>query len=134
MYFNILRAMTVALAVGFFPALVGCGAGGDKAAAPKTALRVKLTVDGKPTLTAGLVTLYQGGSKVTEVNLNPDSTAEVLNVSAGAYQITVTNTEQGSPYGKGVKLPTRYADPNQSGFTVNVDAEGATRTLELKSN
>ena len=122
------RSFVVACALAL---VAGCG---DGAGAPaKSALRGRITVDKKP-LGAGLVTAHSGGSKVAETNLNQDGSFEFYNLSAGDYQLAVSNTEASTPYFKGVKLPSRYADPAQSGMTVSVAAGENSREFDLKAN
>jgi hypothetical protein len=112
---------------------LAAGCGGGAGVPSKSALRGRLTLD-KKTLGAGNVTVYSGGSKVAEAPINQDGSFEFYNLSSGDYQLTVTDTEAGNPYFKGVKLPSRYADPAKSGLTVNVAAGENSREFDLKAN
>lgn len=107
--------------------LVGCG--GSEAEVTKSLLRGKVTVGNKP-VTAGTVTAYKGSSKVMETTINPDGTYEFADPSSGEYQLTVTNTDTPTPYGRPVKVPAKYADPAQSGLSAKV-ASGQTNTQDL---
>lgn len=127
--FRIARRSFVAACV--LALAVGCGSG-DGAPA-KSVLRGRLTVDKKP-IGAGVVAVHSGGSKVAEANLNQDGSFEFFNLPAGDYQLAVSGTEAGNPYTKGVKLPSRYADPAQSGMAVSVAAGENSREFDLKSN
>jgi hypothetical protein len=120
-----LAAACLAAAVGF--GLTGCG--GSDAPVADSLLRGTVTVNNKP-VTTGTVTAYKGGSKVMESGINPDGTYEFANPAGGEYQLTVTGTDTPTPYGKGVKIPARYADPAQSGLTATVTA-GQKNTKDL---
>ena len=96
----------------------GCG-GSDVMVATKTSLRGKVSVNRKPVFT-GLVTAHQNGTKIASTNINPDGTFEFSNIAAGDYQLTITATDTDTPYGKGVKLNSKYSDPASSGLIVSV--------------
>ena len=115
-----IRSLACLLAGVGVGAAAGCG-GGDAVAAHQTALRGRLVVNKKP-LHNGTVTAYRSGSKTAQTNVNPDGRFEFFNLPTGDYQLAVTDTEANTPYGKGVRLPAKYADPAQSGMTVAVAA------------
>ena len=60
--------------------------------------------------------------KTAQTNVNPDGRFEFFDLPAGDDQLAVSDTETNTPYGKGVRLPAKYADPQLSGMTVAVAA------------
>jgi hypothetical protein len=119
-------SLTFALVCG----LTGCGGGGG---APSSVLKGKVTYNGKPVV-VGTLTAYRGSSKTAETMINPDGSYEFVNLSSGDYQLTVTNTDTRTPYGKPVKLPAKYADPSQSGLTATVKRGETTQELQLSKS
>lgn len=112
--------------------LTGCG-GGVEVVQPKTALRGKITVaPGQKPLLAGQITAYRKGEKVSTTSVNPDGSFEFINVPTGDYQLAITDTAKDTPYGKGIKLKSKYADPAQSGLTVSVAGNDSPRDFSVE--
>jgi hypothetical protein len=110
-------------------ALGSSGCGSSEARPPATALRGKVTVDGRPVAT-GVVTAYRSGSKVMETSIEPDGSYGFPNPPGGRYELTVTATDAPTPYGRPVKLPAKYAAPSASGLTATVTSD-QTNTQDL---
>lgn len=114
-------------------ALTAAGCGNDTGVVkPKTALRGKFLLStGKKPLLTGKVGAYQGGKSVAETSVNPDGSFEFINIPAGDYQLTVTGTETDTPYGKGVRLNSKYSDAAKSGLVVSVAGDDSPREFTL---
>ena len=109
---------------------IGCG---NEFHLPATALCGKVTVNGKP-LSTGVVTAYRGGTKVMEASIEADGSYTFADPASGEYQLTVTKADAPSPYGRPVRLPARYADPNSSGLSATVASDRTTaQDLQLRT-
>lgn len=124
----------IVTALGALLVVLGSGGCGNREfRLPTTSLGGKVTVDGRP-ISNGIVAAYRDGSKVMEASIEVDGNYTFSDPPSGEYQLTVTRTDTPSPYGRPVKLPTRYADPAGSGLTATVASDQAnTQDLSLRT-
>jgi hypothetical protein len=107
----------------------------------------RVTYQGKPVV-SGSVTLHAADGSVHQIGLNPDGTYRLDRVPVGTARVAVSSpdptpsarakgdpdsrvpTRAQPPPGAWFPLPAKYADPAQSGLTVQVG--GGPGDIELK--
>jgi hypothetical protein len=128
------RARNVAVAALAFVASLGCGAK-QKVDENRAVISGAVSIDGKP-LPGGTMSFYspdQGLGASISLAKGGTFTTDRAPIGHNLVSIETESLQYGSP-GLYVKIPAKYADPAQSGLTVDVKpGENENVNFELKS-